>query len=555
MNRIIVNGQDFTLYATGQDDINESFAIQKNGHVTIGQATTVTFTDLGYEYLKELFLENACTNKDKDFPVTITISNCRMNLQFVMKSQGVSIDTINCRAKVNLNTKNTPEEKYEILNQSYFWDEKYKYLDYALKTGNIHKMISVFEVGLASKIFAVFWFNILVYLLKFWNLIVETLNTISFDVFDLDQIQVDVDQVSTDVLGGGEYSTPCNVKSIFTHWAGVAGLNFKSPILQSNPYDKMALWSQIVDSGLNIGDHKTQHIDYDNLPNISSLQLLNMLKPVFNADHVIIGNDLIFDRKDKIDNLKKRAFNLDAEIRKRNIKGDVVYTFNNSTYFARFKGSFAQDAIDIQGNRAIPFYRYNHDYNIGRVHKNRKGDNSPDIQFGALRCTDDFARDGLLSYEYRNLNPSHTHSIVLENVSAQLPKLIIIDSRDTVYEGTNFKTTYREQIAAPKQNQPGQPDLTGDWEYNRPLWMKTLYDNFHYIDDPDINESTFIEIHSLTWTPDDFCQAVEFMRENMLNTYIESANGKGFITSFEILYKECSIRFKQIRFKCTGFAR
>ena len=553
MVKIYINKIDYTSEAEGLEDIVESYSEKEDGSLEISQSSVIILTGSAYDYLKELVLDNSCETMNNEYDVRVFIQGCKINLEFILKSQGVVLDVQNCTAKLALNAKNEKEAAYQVLNSTYFWDEKSGFITQGLLLGSFVKMLHAHETGFLMRIVAILWFFIIVPILEVLNAIIRFINTILwFLPSDIDIEEIKHDDIDRDVAGGGEYSTPVLIKDILIFWANKAGLTFKSSIFSTDPYQNSVLWSMQYNYGLEISDHKTKHVDYENLPNLSPVQILNFLKPVFNAEWKIIGNSLYFERKDFFNGIRQKVFNLEQEIVKGTIEGEFEYTFNNEPNYSRFLGTFQTDSSDIQGNLALKYYRYNKEYNPGLIHKNRKGDRTIDIKFGGVRFTEDFDKSGFMSSLWNDLSPSLTHSIVIEAEIATLPKLIVLDSRDTIYEGTRFKTALRQQITAPtnKATEFDRLDLTGEWEYNIPFWLLSIYDAFHYIDDPDSGNKRIVEIQNLVWKPTDFCEAVEFLRLNKLNTYIETKIGQGNISNFEINYRNCTIKFENITFKC-----
>lgn len=553
-NKIYINKLDFTEYCTGLDKIKETYSEKEDGSIDIGQSSELIFTGAAFKYLDDLILKNACDSINEITPVRIYLTKCKKSLYFDLTSQGVTIDRYNCRANVNLNVTSDKDEQFEILNKTYYWKEEEGFQQYGLGKNSFVKMISVHEVGILGNIFAFIWFNVIDIIISVVNGIIDFINSALW-FSDIDKIPQD--DLDTDVAGGGEYTTAVKLIDIFTFWANKAGLIFKSDIFQTNKYEfnygNSVLWSQRVNSGFDIPDHRKKHIDTDNLTNKTCVELLNSLKPVFNAQWKIIGNELIFDRHDTFDSRRKKAFNLEHEYSAGRIIGDIEYSFDNVKNFARFIGAFSNDSADQQGNKAIAFYEHNEEYNPNRIHKNRKGSQRPIINFGAVRCTNDNNGGNYLAGRWPKLTPSHQHSIVLSDEIAALEKLIYLDTRPTIFEGTKFYTTFREQLPNNPNRNPGEPDQSGEFEYNRPFWMSTLYKNFYAIDNPDNDNLRPIEIKKLTWRPQNFCEAAEFMRENKLNTFIQSKYGNGNITNFEIDNEKCVIIFNKINFRCDGF--
>jgi len=559
LNKLYINKIDYTEYASGLDAVVETYSEKEDGSIEVGQSSTIILKEKAYTDLRAIILEDSCSSINNEYDVRIHMSKCSLSLDFVLKSQGVSFDDTNCTCKINLNAKNPKEAQFEILNNHVFWNKTYGFLDWALARERVLKMLQFYEVGFMSAIVASLWFTAMKPLIYAINLIIDFLNAAAFWTDDKIKKIDDLDG-DNDALGGGEYNTHYYLKDIFEFWAGKAGLTFRSSIFQDIDYKNSVLWSVQNGHGVNLSNHKTWHVVEDNLQNSTPVQLLNSVRPPFNAQWKIIGPDLIFERKDHFDTIRLKAFNLEQEFKKGNILDGYEYSFDNTPNYARFISAFSSDSMDIQGNKALKYYRYNKEWNPGLIHKNRKGDKLVDIQYGGVRCTEDFGRSSFLSYFWRNFagpgnalndSPDPIHCIVIEKELCQLPKLLIVDHYET-WQGTKFWRVKKTQIS-----QPSNPttdfdklDFAGEYEYNVPFWMVNLYNRFHYIDDPDLNNKRIIEIRNLKWRPTNFCEAVEFLRLNKLNTYIETKIGKGNIGGFEIDYGKCLIKFDNVTFKC-----
>lgn len=558
-NRIYIDGKDYSRWASGLDDITESFSLQDDGIIELGQSSTVTLTGEGYTFwYNELFLDS-CNSIDKEYNVKIKIGSCNVQLDFILKSQGVSIDTLNCSVKLNLNTKNEIEDQYKILTRYAFTEEGF--IDYVQGLNRIPRMLFVNEISLITKYIALIWHIVLLPLRALLiviggiiNGIITALNTLLIDDIDKINISEFFKDVGDDVIGAGEYTTVFYIKDIFEFWATKAGLNFQSSILQTDPYQDSVLFAKQYGRGIEINRCDSVIWDSENDPNLSPVEVFNLVKPLHNAEWKIINDILYYERKDFFDNLSVQAFVLESEVKGKKVVDTFEYTFDNSKQYARFSSELRFDTVDTQGNRALPFYRHIEEWNPGLIHKNRKGTFAPQIATGALRCTEDKWRDSFNSFFWGSFGQiKYNHSIVLSQGFASNLKVFILEKTPGLtHRGCPFYFVKKQQLTQPNNADPDYPDLTGKWEYNTDYWHYNLYKLFYYIDNPDLKNERFIEINSLTLQPGNFCELVNFMRENKMNTFVNSKYGKGNISGFSIKYGSCSIQFSEIKFKCTN---
>lgn len=576
-NRIFINGKDYTQWASGLNELTESISKKDDGTIEIGQSSQIILTGLGYTYWKEIFLDDSCTSIDREYEVRIKVESCNQNLDFIIKSQGVSIDEVNCKIKMNFNTKNSKDEQIAILQKTYFWDEDYGFIQEYKAKGRIERMLYVKELTFISKILIYFYVVALIpiitaieIVLNIIDLIIDFINGIGGNLSrpgtDFEKFK---EQIESDLIGAGEYTTVYYFKDIFEFWAKQAGLTFRSSILQQEPYSNAVLWGQQIKKGIELKNCDKVTFDKDNAPKYNCIELLNLLSPVFNADWEIIGNELIFERKDYFQTIRKTLFNLDEEVRAGRMTDGWDYSFDNQNQYAQLKADFSFDAVDTQGNRNVNDYYSNViDWNQGLIHKNRKGRYTPRIEFGACRFTDDSAKNNVNSWMWHNargqfifdIDLDYSHSLVLTNDTAQLPKIIIVDQTSSRYfKGCLFRFAVKKQVSPPTFQSDIFGDSVGIWNYNMPMWLNNkiypgnnLVDKFHYIENPDLKGNRFVEIKSLTWKPQDFCAAVEFVREHKLNMNITSKRGDATIGSLTIEYGACQINITELKFKCNG---
>lgn len=558
-NRIIIDGNDFTQFADGLEEIKESVS-EKDGATYVSQTSEITLTEAGYKHWKAKILDNTCEAINKEFKVQIFISACKKTYNYILKAQGISFDPVKCTAKLNMNADNPQNEKVEILKRSYFWDLEEGFLDYAKSINRIPKLLYVKELEyITSAILVIFKFLEIVILNLLFGILLTILDFLGFNIKD----EVGITAIEDDVRGAGEFSPVFYLKDIFEFWALKAGLTFKSSIFQSDPYEFTAIWNQQLEKGIEYQDANKIFWKENNLPNLNTIELLDAMKGVFNTKIAIVGNDLILERRDKIDAYRKPLFNLEFEIKEGNI-GEFEISFDNQPNYARFRGDYAFDSVDTQGNRAMSIMRDWVEWNDLK-HKNRKGDLVPDNIFGASRFTSDefknkfngwaWDQGGDHSWNFGDLRLSH--ALVLTNDTAVNPKLIVID------QNTKRKGPLGEEysFALKRQLEPGQgggifESGPGKHEYNYPMWFgdssqsEGLYKLFWEIDNPDNNQARITEINSIKWRPANFCQTVDFLKENGLLIKITSQYGDGNIGSYEIDYPNCSINLQDIKFKC-----
>lgn len=563
MNRIYIDGIDYTDWVSGLDDLTESYSFDDNNAIEIGQTSEIVMHGLGYNYWKSIFVDDTCNSINNEYEVRVR-ADCGVDLFFILKAQGANFDFKACKVRMVFNAKDPRSEQLRILQKSYFHKKEEGFFNHVDSLPGDHrpKLTYVKELTWLNKIIGILYVFVVLPLIKVVNFIIGIINAID-DLIGTGRVdKIDDEALDDDVIGAGEFTPTYYISDIIEFWCNKAGLNFKSTIWKTDPYQNVVLWSQQIKKGIELEDCEVIHHDPVNAANIDTVELLNLLNPVFNSQWRIIGNDLFFERKDFYDTTRISVFDLSDQIAQNRIIGEVNIRFDNTDNCAQFKGDYLLDSIDTQGNRAITLYSEIKEYNENLQHKNRKGKCEPIIEFGAARFTDDIYQNDFTSLIWNQSNlllykigsQVFTHSLVLFNETAQLYKLIEIDQNPQAVRQRGkckLRMPIKRQIKNPNRRGGLFADIAGTWEYNYNLWFSELYKRFHYISDPDLIQR-YAEIPEITWQPQNFCEAVTFMRANMLNTKISSIFGDGNIGSFEINYKTCTIKLKEIKFKCDG---
>lgn len=155
---------------------------------------------------------------------------------------------------MNFNTKNSKDEQIAILQKTYFWDEDYGFIQEYKAKGRIERMLYVKELTFISKILIYFYVVALIpiitaieIVLNIIDLIIDFINGIGGNLSrpgtDFEKFK---EQIESDLIGAGEYTTVYYFKDIFEFWAKQAGLTFRSSILQQEPYSNAVLWGQQI---------------------------------------------------------------------------------------------------------------------------------------------------------------------------------------------------------------------------------------------------------------------------------------------------------------------
>lgn len=281
------------------------------------------------------------------------------------------------------------------------------------------------------------------------------------------------------------------------------GLTFRSDILNnpSSPYYDTAYYSPFFSVGTT-EDYPNDPVVKNNLCNLSGAALLEQIKPVYNAEWRIIDGVVIFERKDYFQNGTPW---IDLELRKDDLTAQPCIAYKQDRLPAALDIHFAADGIDIAANEAIERYKdiISWDNGSGRQY----GIKDAAFQFGMARTKrDNIGMDSLIRQRslvlpiigimYQNYDeyintPQHTcylPKLIIANGSLQNTKIRrIYSSIRTGYPAWSTVSTIPAIPNSPNINAVALPDELDRVNYPYYCWQGapgTIYEEFHYIDDP-----------------------------------------------------------------------
>lgn len=550
MNKIFINSVDFTEWVIGLDEFTVTVERSDSGGIDQSTSNTIRVIREGYEIFKAFFFDEICTAQDKILEATIKLDCCDTVFTYDIYFKGCAFLDYDCEARVSMIQRSSEKDAFEKLTGSPFWSDKYTYVNDAINAGMVHKLSYLKDdgnrVGLGV-------YLILAPLLTVVKLIVKGLawlNIVDEDVLD------SLERLENDAVGAGEYRPCPNLSYIFRWHCNNLGLSFQSSILNSEPYNNLVLYMAQYKGGINYDKYNTDHWDAWNAANLNPVELLESLKPVFNADWIIYDGVLYFERKDIIDSLRVNLFNIQDSEKDGDIIdiGDVT---NKETNFAYWDGRYKVDASDSQGTQNVPMYSDIVEWNPTNI-KARKGKKEVVVNYAPAKFTNDINANGFMKFIWYtaeladsfNNKSRMTHSLVTgQDVCSEL-KLLIVDEKEVItIDGYKFVGVKRRKI---------KDGPNGDvYEYNWEMWFdkdlpdQELYKRFHYIDDPENQNNRPINYESITIKPSDFCTFTEKLNTYKLNISISHKDfGQGIPEKYEINFSEQTVKFENIKFKC-----
>jgi hypothetical protein len=302
------------------------------------------------------------------------------------------------------------------------------------------------------------------------------------------------------------YHPTALVRDYIKNVCDVCGLEFQSSILNdpSSPYFNLLLFSAPIRKGYKPSQSQNLLIS-ENLP-IETLDTLmnNHLKPMFNAKYWIVGNKLIFERKDYF---VGSSTWIDAEQMLndgRIIENQICFSWIDRERPAFAEYEYTPDGADLLGNEAGLRYEEIVEWN------------SPpsDSQSGSLnlllfssmgRFRNDFAGpDSLASYDNGFWNVLFGNRIANSDGLLLMNQHVAFNYKFVIWDGLSegnskvqsnwsafgvFGISLGSLFSPPLDNYSSTSPVPIDKMYNYPMWFKeqlpfNLYRSFHYIDNP-----------------------------------------------------------------------
>lgn len=263
------------------------------------------------------------------------------------------------------------------------------------------------------------------------------------------------------------------------------GLTFKSSILNdpAGPYAHyyyLAMMAAQVDKG----KYKTDNDELitDNLP-VETLSTLmqTYLMPLFNARFKIIGNDLIFERKDYFFNSTNIWVDADDLISRGLVEDNsVCYTWTDKERPSYGNFEYSMDASEYIGNEVRRRWEDIVEWNPAPTNASQKGPLDVLITASAARCP----KDGLPSY-YANSGPD-AEPMIMSQHRAFNYKFLILNELTKSW----IKSDYPDSFTG-----GSIPGVAENQRVNYPMWFRegyahNLYSDFHYINNPRLPGST-----------------------------------------------------------------
>lgn len=503
--QVIIDGKDFT----GDVLSDQAFSIEitrdaATGTVVYALTSDLSLTGEAYNYLRSRFVPS-CFSCEEKISLIIVPNCCGISLKFELLAEGIVLDYMACSVTITGLQLSEAAKAFKYLESNVWWQDK---------DGNL--------------IVEDFTFPEVVYFKEpnFWQRL-----TMIFRNFNNSRYH---------------YYHVCPFLLNILEWnAQKAGLTFDSTsIFQAYPeYRRTSILYGENREGPNVRNNYS--FIRENFPIETPLQLMDRLRPVFNADFRILGTALKFET---LDYWEDNAFILadfqelidnDQMIGETKVQVDAT---ENAAY-GRFE--YSNETIDTGCNRMHYEFSDLIEWNPSGLNECLRGEFSNVVEFSPVHVIGDRAywrlrSDENLSVMSRIANQNSNAKLYMTTGTCSFPKLLVMPSNWQAQAG--FGNT---------------PEMKYDSEGNRrTCWQLSfveneeegLYQRFHKRRDP--AKKSAIELGDITYQPESFCETVQLVQKYGVEVAISTPWGKGIPTGVELDFGNQTVTLKEVVVNC-----
>lgn len=500
--KIELNGTLITGRIDGTEAFNVTYTRRdEEGNISASFTSELTFYDDGYAILKPILIDSP-----NGFDNTVNVNiydDCCSKLVYQGIIRGDSIDWCDdgCYISANVIQDDAP---LNCVKSTFIYDgmlgDSQPIIRYCLEIRPEFLHYLLILVVSTSYILIKFIFSPVTILLDLFGLLSDDIKNISENVKDIRDALIDYT-----INACGRFHPSAYVRTYIQNVCNKCGLNFQSSILNESqsPYYNTVLFSAPVEKGR---DRKSP--DYRLIPKNVPIETLDTLmtrylKPMFNAEYRIIGNDLIFERKDNFD-LNLPWIDVSNLLADGRVNGDkVCYSWIDKDRWAYGNFKYSMDAIDYCANEALDRWNDIVEWNPAPINKAQKGVREVMLTSSCARFREDgidtsvydfmkdFAGGFVNAYYYDYAFSDYRKVMLMPQHTTMNYKFLIYDPTDVSNGVSNgrVKNYYSDSFCN------GNPGATQIERFNYPYWFKegiqgvsgfqsNLYSKFHYIDNP-----------------------------------------------------------------------
>lgn len=357
---VFTDPNNIATQLTGRVDGLQALRITYNDELKKSFSSELEFYDDGYDILKYWLLTHpdSFTNK-----VNVAIyDNCCNTLIIDGVIKATSIDWCEpiCSIKANIVEK---DESYDCLKRTLIWDDRNGFLGREQK--RLRYCVDLSPTGLLITL--MIFYGIFNLILQILNLIyifivglvaaltlLASLGTVNwFD--ETNNFTEAINDLNDRLVICNWYHPTALVRDYIKNVCQACDLNFQSSILNDpgSPYYNTLLFAAQVRKGYK-PSQTTGTLIGQNLP-VETVDTLmeNHLKPLFNAKYWIVGNNLVFERRDYFENSNNVWIDVEQLLNDGLIENNRIcfaYLDKERPAFANYE--YSQDFADPIGNYA-----------------------------------------------------------------------------------------------------------------------------------------------------------------------------------------------------------
>lgn len=519
--------------------------------VNLGLTSEITLIGDAYRYLYNKFFKD-CTGLGATSEVTVAANCCDgKQFNFELSGQNVVFDQIQCQATISLVTISDALKKYNVLRSKAWWQNDF------VRNGT-HPKIKYFHDP------------------NFWHRLTGGLPTTDFG----------------NARHFSYHITPY-MYPILVNNAQQAGLNFVSEtIFDLYPeYQKLGITMSQYKEGLDVdNDPKDGSPNWDDAraPIETTMELLDNLAGLFNADAEITSTELRFERNDWWRKNSSILLDLTTELERGTISGYSGFEPDLAANYAFGRFEYEDDTVDHSSRRAKWLFSDIVEWNELND-PSLKGSFNVTVPYSNLHTIADQAywenvRDkgesaAAMRRIWDDINSTQNGAnfvgdeVAMYMTSGQTssPKVLII-SDDSDFQGQGIWPDPIERFGhiPPKfRFMPFGSDIYGQGidisklpigpNDARPIRIANvcselsfreelengLYQRFYAIEST--TKRRCYSIGEITYSPDNFCQVVDFVLANGMRTSIRTEFGVALASSININFTKKNISFTNLK--------
>lgn len=509
MNSTLRIELDGTL-VTGRIDGTDNFVVtlrneDEEGKIAQSFTSELTFYDDGYQIIKAKLIDSV--SGFGDWVNVVIYDDYCGGVVYEGRIQGDGIDWCEPGCYVTANIIQQEEAVTCIMNTK-IWDDKYGFLQK-----------EYIGVAYCLQIRPLFLHILLGYIFSLLRLVVDFITVLLFPVIVLVWGICNLIRLVCGFLGcnkpdcDGQFNNPkvywdqivrgadalfdqCGhkhptayVRDYINNVCQICGLNFQSSILNdpNSIYYDLGLFSAQVKRGKIRGADDNKLIE-DNLPVETLATLMNTyLKPLFNADYKIVGNNLIFERKDYFFNSNNIWIDTSDLMNRGVIQDNVVcYTWTDKERYAYGDYQYTMDASEYIGNEVRRRWQDIVEWNLPPVNLSLKGGMEVII---ASSCARTIA-DGISEDAKADPTTSLLYPGWIDNRTMVMSQHRAFNYKFLLLNGSYIQNDFSDSFCG-----GAIPDVDAQERVNYPMWFRegyanNLYSLFHYINNPRLAGAT-----------------------------------------------------------------